>query len=206
MIRVVGIDPGKKGAFFKLEIPLVGPPIYTAHAMPVIKGKSHKRTVLEAIEGSTKKKRVAVVNDKGKQKIKKDKDLPDWGGIVETFRHFYDDADVYYVERVSGGQSFGKAQSGSFNFGETYGFVCGLVLARGHKLVKVSAAVWKGHYGLGNKDDKSASRVLAARLLPSHLTSCQIDPIRYDREKDDGVAEAGLIGQYGHLQEQLKEL
>ena len=74
--------------------------------------------------------------------------------------------------------------------GESYGFVSGLVLGAGLPLTRVAAAVWKPWFQLGDKTDKSASRMLAKKLLPS-------DTISYDRVKDDGVAEAGLIGLYG---------
>ena len=40
-----------------------------------------------------------------------------------------------------------------------------------------------------DKTDKEGSRVLAAQLLPH-------PDVRYDRVKDDGVAEAALIAKY----------
>lgn len=193
MTTVVGIDPGKKGAFFKLSLTRFGW-IYCAHAMPIITGKTHKRME----KGEDGKRRIAV-NEKGKNKTRKDKDLPDWEGIRDVFHRFYNDADYYFIERVSGGQSFGRAQTGSFNFGETYGFVCGLLLGAHKNLTRVPASIWKPYFGLGNKDDKTASRKLATKLLDVNLSHPELERIRFDRIKDDGVAEAGLIGHYGYL-------
>ena len=167
---IIGIDPGKKGGIF-----LISPKGFIAHQFPVIKGRRVKKREKD---------------EEGKRKIKQLKDTPDWEGIRDLFFRLYSGADHAFIERVSGGQSFGRAQSGSFNFGEHYGFMSGLVLAARIPLTRVSASVWKGHYGLKDKTDKTGSRTLAAKLLPS-------PDIRYDRIKDDGVAEAGLIALYG---------
>lgn len=173
-MNTLGVDPGKHGAMFLLGDD--GPII--ALEMARIAG----RTVLKR-----------KTDDQGKRIKKKLKDTPDWDAIRDDFdmlceRHI----DNAFVERVSGGQSFGRAQSGSFNFGETYGFICGLILANHIPLVRVPATVWKGHYGLSDKTDKKGSRTLAMQLLPH-------PDIRYDRVKDDGIAESGLIAYYGKL-------
>jgi crossover junction endodeoxyribonuclease RuvC len=179
-LKILGVDPGKNGAFFLIDTNYVegAPGAYKASAMPVIKQK----TIL------TLKR-----DEKGKRIKKQPKTTPDWQGICDVFQQDFGNANIAYVERVSGGQSFGRAQSGSFNFGETYGFVCGLIMAYKIPLVRVPASVWKKALGLGDKTDKAASRVLATRILPS-------ETIRYDRVKDDGVAEAGLIAYYGASQ------
>jgi crossover junction endodeoxyribonuclease RuvC len=175
-LKILGIDPGKNGAMFLLDTETMTP--IRACAMPIIKPK-----VITTLKR----------DEKGKRIKKQPKTLPDWDGICRVFFDDYAGADLVYIERVSGGQSFGRAQSGSFNFGETYGFACGLVLAARLPLHRVSAGSWKGALGLGNKDDKAASRTLAEKFLPH-------PDIRYDRVKDDGVAEAGLIAYYGALQ------
>lgn len=178
----IGIDPGKKGGIALVDSDGV---LVMADPFPVIKGKTKKKMEVNPETG----KRQLAKDEKGKQKTKKEKDLPDWDGIAALIAKYAEVADDATVERVSGGQSFGRAQAGSFNFGETYGFVCGALLALGIPLTRTPAGVWKGHYGLSDKTDKEASRLLAAKLLPH-------PDVRYDRVKDDGVAEAGLIALY----------
>lgn len=79
--------------------------------------------------------------------------------------------------------------SSSFKFGMAHGTILGVLGALEIPVHLVSPAKWKKHHGL-NKD-KGASRRRATELWPLHTAT-------FARVKDDGRAEAALIGLYGH--------
>lgn len=91
-----------------------------------------------------------------------------------------------YLERVAARP--GAGVSGMFNFGRGYGQIEGVLAALGVPVTLVTPGKWKG--ALRIPADKSASRARAAQLWPG-LAGC------FARVKDDGRAEAALIGLYG---------
>lgn len=96
-----------------------------------------------------------------------------------------------YVEYVNAAPLQGRragAQS-MFNFGEGYGILQGVLAALGIPYTMVTPRAWKSHYKLLGKD-KDASRSLCLQQFP-HFAS------RLARKKDDGRADALLIGGYG---------
>lgn len=84
--------------------------------------------------------------------------------------------------------SFGMGRQSAFNFGQGYGVIKGVLGALKIPYSLVRPAAWKGFYGLGR--DKGGSRLKASQLFP-----CVADQL--GRVKDDGRAEAVLIGWYG---------
>ena len=85
--------------------------------------------------------------------------------------------------------SMGVAGAGAM--GEKYGCVITALAASGAALTEVRPGVWGAAIGLkGGKDD---ARRMAANLFPAHAE-------RFARVKDDGRADAALIGYYGARQ------
>ena len=77
--------------------------------------------------------------------------------------------------------------SSTFRFGQTVGRVEAVVALQKIPLTYVTPAKWKRYFGLGR--DKEDSRRLAIELYPRIAD-------RLDRRKDEGRAEALLIGTY----------
>lgn len=91
-----------------------------------------------------------------------------------------------FLERVAARP--GAGVSGMFNFGRGYGHIEGVLAACGIPVDRVTPAAWKGALRLSK--DKNASRARAAEMWPG-LAGC------FARVKDDGRAEAALLGMYG---------
>jgi crossover junction endodeoxyribonuclease RuvC len=86
-------------------------------------------------------------------------------------------------------------QSGAFNFGVSAGVVHGVLGALGVPFSLVPPGVWKPAMGLrrglneSQAENKARARALATKLWPERASEFQ-------RVKDDGRAEACLIGRY----------
>lgn len=91
-----------------------------------------------------------------------------------------------FLERVA--TRPGEGASRSFNFGRGYGQIEGVLSALGVAVTLVTPAKWKG--SLRIPADKSAARQRAAQLWPGLAGT-------FARVKDDGRAEAAMIGLYG---------
>ncbi len=78
-----------------------------------------------------------------------------------------------------------------FNFGRGYGQIEGVLAALEIPVTLVTPQVWKR--SLSVPADKSASRARAAQLWPGLAGT-------FSRVRDDGRAEAALIGLYGAQQ------
>lgn len=90
------------------------------------------------------------------------------------------------VERV--GPAPGAGVSSMFRFGYGAGAIEGVLAGLGVETVLVAPTVWKPAMRLGS--DKASARAEAQRLFPA-LASL------FDRVRDDGRAEAALLGLYG---------
>ncbi len=77
--------------------------------------------------------------------------------------------------------------SSTFNFGDAFGVVRGVLAAKGIPCHLVTPTRWKKHFRLSS--DKEEARALAVRLWPS----CD----GFERKKDHGRAEAALIARFG---------
>lgn len=96
-----------------------------------------------------------------------------------------------YIERV--GSRPGEGAVGAFSFGHTAGTIEGVVAALGIPVTLVTPASWKPAAGL-NGSDKARSRARASQLFPRHAAL-------FARVKDDGRAEAALIGWIGRTRD-----
>jgi crossover junction endodeoxyribonuclease RuvC len=91
-----------------------------------------------------------------------------------------------FLERVASRPGQGVASM--FKFGRGVGQVEGVLAALGVPVSLVTPAKWKG--SLRIPADKGAARIRAAQLWPGLAGT-------FARVKDDGRAEAALIGLYG---------
>jgi crossover junction endodeoxyribonuclease RuvC len=94
--------------------------------------------------------------------------------------------DHCYVERVSARPNQGVTSV--FSFGRSFGVIEGILAAYQIPVTFVMPTVWTKSMARG--EGKNASRARAMELYPSHSDS-------FKRAKDDGRADAVLIGAYG---------
>lgn len=159
-------------------------------------GKTGAFVVLEIATGRIEGVlRVPLIRKKGSKKAKPNF-APDfvsmaseWGHAIQACRHIY-------VENVWGAAPAGRRQGGTgmFNFGFIAGFIRGMILAWGHPFTLVAPQKWKRYYHLTGAVDKTPSLELARSMWP--LAAHELK-----RKKDDGVAEAALIAEYGRTLE-----
>lgn len=114
---------------------------------------------------------------------KTDKNEVDGHALADLLRRW--SADVGVIEQVGG--MTGQSASAAFNFGRAAGAVEYTMTALGLRLVRVAPITWKKR--LGVKPGKDDSRAAAMRLWPAMAE-------KFKRKKDDGRAEAGLIGHW----------
>jgi crossover junction endodeoxyribonuclease RuvC len=98
----------------------------------------------------------------------------------------FDDAKMAYMEAVSSSPQMGV--SSAFAFGEGFGIVKGVLAALGIPCQLVPPAKWKRDMQLNASKD--GSRAKAIQLWPAQAGE-------FKRVKDDGRAEAALIGKWG---------
>jgi crossover junction endodeoxyribonuclease RuvC len=84
----------------------------------------------------------------------------------------------------------------AFAFGRSRGIVEGVLAAAGIPATFIAPAAWKRAIGIqpGREGAKDAARAEALRRWPSHASL-------FARVKDDGRAEAALIGVAGLMRE-----
>ena len=92
-----------------------------------------------------------------------------------------------FLERVASRP--GEGGAASFSFGCGYGMLQGVLAALGVPMTLVTPAKWKGN--LHVPADKGAARLRACQLWPGAAGA-------FKRAKDDGRAEAAMIGLYGY--------
>ena len=89
----------------------------------------------------------------------------------------------------------GQSSVATFTFGHGVGSIEAMFATLGVPLTRVTPAKWKKHYGLSS--DKAESRRRATELWPDKASL-------FHRVKDDGRAEAALIGRW-FVETNLKE-
>src|SRR3984957_5102320 len=99
-----------------------------------------------------------------------------------------------YIEYVSSRP--GEGAVGAFAFGRSRGIIEGVLGARAVPIKWFTAPAWKRALGLSFAS-KDAARSEAIRRWPTHAAL-------FARVKDDGRAEAALIGVAGKLRERAK--
>ena len=98
------------------------------------------------------------------------------------------------IEQVNGAP--GQSGPASFNFGKAYGELLGVCIALDVEPVLIRPVDWKGGLGLRrehgetNARFKGRSLAMARELWPQHAKTF------FARAKDDGAAEAALLGHY----------
>lgn len=97
-------------------------------------------------------------------------------------------ADLVVIEGV--GSMPGQGVASSFAFGYAAGLLEGVATALGMPVEIVFAAVWKRRAGVSK--DKGAVRQMASRFWPGAAG-------KFHRVKDDGRAEAALLGRWAAL-------
>jgi len=95
-----------------------------------------------------------------------------------------------FIELV--GARPGEGAVGAFAFGRSRGVVEGVLAAAGIPAQHIAPAAWKRAVGIkpGKEGAKDAARAEAIRRWPSHASL-------FARVKDDGRAEAALVGAAG---------
>lgn len=91
-----------------------------------------------------------------------------------------------FLERVA--TRPGEGSAASFSFGMGFGMLQGVLASLGVPVTLVTPAKWKGN--LHVPADKGAARLRACQLWPGAADA-------FKRVKDDGRAEAAMIGLYG---------
>jgi crossover junction endodeoxyribonuclease RuvC len=143
-------------------------------------------TYWHKMKTKTKSKIVNGVTVAGTYKRRRKINIPDTVGLLEKMIHGYD-IKVCYIENV---QAFnGQGVTSSFNFGESFGILQGIVAAKGIEIIFVTPQKWKKEVGL-IKADKEASIPVVKAIFGAE---CLPAAISHD------LADACLIAWYGYL-------
>jgi len=106
--------------------------------------------------------------------------------LAAELRLYADQGAVAYVEQV--GAMPGQGVSSMFAFGQAFGIVLGVMAGLAIPCQTVTPAKWKKDMKLNT--GKDAARAKAAQVWPAQAGE-------FKRVKDDGKAEAALIGLWG---------
>jgi crossover junction endodeoxyribonuclease RuvC len=112
-------------------------------------------------------------------------DAPALAALIEGWQAWHLGTFHAIVEKVSAMP--GQGVTSTFNFGDAYGKVLGVLAGLEIKATLYRPGIWKSHMGLGK--DKDLSRQKAAGIWPGQADM-------FKRKKDDGRAEAALIAEY----------
>lgn len=99
------------------------------------------------------------------------------------------DGIVAAVEKV--GARPGQGVTSMFSFGQSYGFILGVLTALGIGYQLVPPTVWKREFGLLHTGKKGSVEV-AKRLFPG----VSLLPTDRCRKESDGMAEAALLAEF----------
>lgn len=138
-----------------------------------------------------KKGGYAVMNDKGEKWS-----MP-WGDdgfvismkAITTFRDRDGEEIIAAVEKV--GAMPGQGVTSMFSFGQSYGFILGVLSALGIGYQLIPPSTWKREFGL-LRTEKQGSVDVCKRLFPG----VGLLPTERSRKESDGMAEALLIAEY----------
>jgi len=100
-----------------------------------------------------------------------------------------DDRSIAAVEKV--GAMPGQGVTSMFSFGQSFGFILGVLTAFGIPYQLVPPRKWKAEFGLINTE-KQDSVTVAKRLFPG----VGLLPTERCRKESDGMSDALLIGEY----------
>jgi crossover junction endodeoxyribonuclease RuvC len=120
-------------------------------------------------------------------KEKREPDLVELSRIIDAWSTQHAIAAAY-VEKVASSPQMGK--SSAFAFGKGFGGLLGVIAAHFIPTVQVAPVTWKRAVGIKAGSGKDASLALVKSLWPGRADL-------FARAKDDGRAEACLIGWHG---------
>lgn len=132
-----------------------------------------------------KKGGFALISDDGNAHV----DAWDEERFIYCIKRVSDRRVVAAVEKV--GAMPGQGVTSMFSFGQSYGFIMGVLRALGISYQLVPPAVWKREFGL-LRADKHASIETCKQLFPG----VSLLPGEQCRKDSDGMAEALLIALY----------
>lgn len=112
--------------------------------------------------------------------------------LADFLQEWNEDGAEAWLEKVHAMPKQGV--SSSFKFGCAYGVVLGVLGGLRIPVHLLTPAAWKREAGLTS--DKATSRRRAVELWPTHSD-------RFARVKDDGRAEAALLGRLGAMSRHL---
>lgn len=118
---------------------------------------------------------------------KKKKNEIDGEGLVKLLKDL--SPQVVYLERVA--SMPGQGVSSTFNFGEGWGRIRGILEAMDIQYSLVQPTQWKRSVGIPSGANKDASLDLARSLFPERADDLKL-------KKHDGRAEALLIATHGY--------
>lgn len=167
-MKVMGIDPGIKGAFCVLE--LIGNPNSI--------GKKEIK-LIKVCDFPLYKE----IKNKSKETTRNRIDLKSLALLIEMY---LDDVAIVLIEDV-GKRATEADPLSHFAFGYATGAVHGIVSAYGKTIEKIKPEVWKSSFGLSQ--DKKKSIELAKRLVPESKEFLTLS-------KHDGRAEAMLLAYF----------
>ena len=111
--------------------------------------------------------------------------------IAAAFIEYSDGEKCYaFIERVHSFPKMGRVPS--FNLGEKYGFIRGLLVALKIPFETVLASKWQGALGCRSKGIKNITKAKAQQLFPGH------PQITHD------IADSILIAEYGRHKKQME--
>jgi crossover junction endodeoxyribonuclease RuvC len=183
-MRILGIDPGKDGGFFLVEVD---------ESWTSVSGKMAVMPTRTRDAGFLKTKKGRLKRDKHGNKIVRRKTEVDPEAMVALLRDM--DPDYIFLEDVSARP--GQGVTSMFSFGRSFGDVrtagawlgCPLELARPQDWQKVAFA----DEDKGEKDPKVLSTRVATKLWPDmdlrKSSRCQ--------NVHDGICDAACIAEYG---------
>lgn len=118
----------------------------------------------------------------------------DADALLGALRDIFAFHTPFCVLELVGGIS-GQGAHRAFNFGRGVGVIEAALQICGARVVYVAPQVWRAKLGVraapGDKNSKAASRRVASALFPASAAD-------WARAKDDGLAEAALIAEYGN--------
>lgn len=110
-------------------------------------------------------------------------------GFVESMKALSNGRCMAAVEKV--GAMPGQGVTSMFSFGQSFGFILGVLTAFGIPYQLVPPRKWKAEFGLLNTE-KYDSVVVAKRLFPG----VSLLPTERCRKESDGMSDALLMAEY----------
>lgn len=173
MKRIIGIDPGLRGAFCVMTIFEDKTSEVVFHSLPVISSCTETKT---RKTGKIKTKTINAV---------------DYHELAKIFSCFLD--CTAFLEKIHGVPMWGS--SASFDFGETFGALRALLHSHKIEHYEVTPQAWQKemHEGIAKGHEAKQRSLIAARRLFPNINLAKPD----GKFPDSGYVDALLIAEYG---------